>query len=238
MNKTFILILAVTISTLTQGQLIVDGRPVAGSEVPRQFDDLFEPTEAKPGIQLKAPIKCEVGELIEFSAAGSNVDSLVWAIIPHTPDFKIVTNERIAFFSAREPGKSFRLVIAGAKDGQAFLVHQVLTVKGVSVPASGLAAKVSDWVREVSPDDKDATLRAMARVFRRLAIDEDISVDEILQATAIANSAVLGDDLESWTPFLDKLGNELDDMIDDGRLSTKEQYQRAWIDIADGLTNT
>ena len=80
---------------------------------------------AKSDINLDAPIECEVGELVRLDARESNVDSLVWEIIPKTTDFETVN--RRAFFSARAPGE-YLILIAGAKEGKAFLMHHKLRV--------------------------------------------------------------------------------------------------------------
>ena len=207
------------------------GRPVVG-----QVIDAEVAIADEGGIILEAPIKCEVGELVRLDARKSDVDDLVWDIIPKTPDFEVVESKRRGFFSARMGGE-YLILIGGAKNGKAFLYHQKITVKGEPTPApTGLVYKISQWVSQL-PDDvpgKNAKLASMAGVFKKLG-EGDIDVDKILEATALANSAVLGDDLDAWVPFLDKLGSELDDMIDGDRLSTPEQYRATWLEIAKGL---
>ena len=89
--------------------------------------------EVDPGINVHAPMECEVGELVRFDARESEVDSLVWDIIPETEDFEIVDDGFRGFFSARAGGE-YLLLIAGAKDGKAFLWHQSLRVRGAPAP--------------------------------------------------------------------------------------------------------
>jgi hypothetical protein len=187
----------------------------------------------KRSIQIKAPVDCEVGELVRIDARGSDVDSLAWNVLPATPDFEVVDDGFRAFFSARQGGK-YLLIIAGAKDGKAFLHSQHLTVKSAPTPASGLTVKVRDWLKllppDVSEDDRKQKLMAMAGVFRNIA-EQPINVDEIQKSTALSNSAVLGDSIKSWMPFLDKLGLAVDAMT----LETDEHYKTAWIEIADAF---
>ena len=184
------------------------------------------------GIELKAPLTCEVGELVRFDARESDVDALVWDIIPPTPDFEIV--DKRGFFSARSGGE-FLILIAGAKGGKAFLVHQRLTVTGAAIPSTGLTRKVEDWLKLVPESaDKKAKLVGMAGVFRKLA-EKPVSPEKMVEATALANSAVLGDSVKTWVPFLEKLGTELDAMVAAKTLTTIEQYQTAWREIASAM---
>jgi len=232
--KIITLCTAFALSGLTHGQ--PSGGPGVLDKTPRQAEPV-EIIDVKPGIELSAPLTCEVGELVEFSAFASNVDSLVWEIIPKTPDFRVMAKSRVAFFSARpsSSGESFRLVLAGAKGGEAFLFHQVITVKGPTVAPSKMQAAVNLWATLVpKAENRSAKLRAMAGVFRQLA-ESEIEVDKILDATAIANSAVLNGDLEVWIPFLDAMGTEIDRLGDAGELDTPSQYRKTWREIADAL---
>lgn len=187
------------------------------------------------GIFLDAPIKCEVGELVRFDARGSDVASLVWDIIPASDDFEMVDKNRRAFFSARRPG-TYLILIAGAKNGKAFLLHQTLTVTGTAIPDSGLTADIERWLNTV-PDfpEKKAQTLAMAGVFRKLA-ESDTNLDTMLEATALANSAVIGQAyIENWIPFLDSLGKELDRLDESHQLANREAYQMKWLEIATAL---
>lgn len=196
---------------------------------------------ADGGIQLEAPIECEVGELVRLDARNSNVDSVVWDILPKTSDFEVV--DLRGFFSARNGGE-FLILIAGAKGGKAFLYHQKITVNGECdksfPPLSDLTLKVKSWVRNLLTDvpARDAKLKALADVFRRLS-EGDINVNKILESTALANSAVIGkEDLKEWLPFLDRLGQELDSMGAKGELRTADQYRVAWRAISIGLAES
>ena len=190
--------------------------------------------EVEPGIRLEAPKTCEIGELVRLDARGSNVTDLVWDILPKTIDFETVDGDKRAFFSARSSGE-YLILIAGAKDGKAFLVHQKLIVNGVPAKMSSTARKIGQWLTLVQGvPDRNANLVAMAGVFRKLS-EQPVDPDKMVEATALANSAVLGDNLTGWIPFLDKLGTELDELVDEGKLDTVEQYQATWAAIAKAL---
>lgn len=187
------------------------------------------------GIILKAPDICEIGELVRFDARDSTVN-LTWQILPATNDFEVVDQGKRAFFTSRIPG-SYLVIIAGAKEDVPYLVHHTIVVEGDFEPGPvTLAQKVSGWVAQVEDyEGKDIKAAALADVFRSLATKEEVSVDDMLEATAVANSAVLGDDLEKWVPFLEALGNELDAYVEEGELDTRADYREIWLLIAKGI---
>jgi hypothetical protein len=195
-----------------------------------------EPVE-EIGIILRAQEDAEIGELVRLDARESVVDGLTWQIIPDTPDFEVIEDGRRAFFSSRVGG-SYLVIIAAAKDGIPFLKHHTITVIGEE-PEPGpenLAGKVRRWTKAVEDYEGRAEhAKAMALVFRKLATADDVSVDQMLEATATANSAVLGDNLEKWLPLLEPLGAELDAISAADGLDTREQYEAVWLAIADGI---
>ena len=191
------------------------------------------------GIVLKAPThELEVGELVRLDASESDVDGLTWKIIPATPDFEVIEEGRRAFFSSRVPG-SYLIIIAAAKEGIPFLKHHTLEIVGndpTPPTPKNLTSKVRRWVKDVEDyDGKETHAAALAAVFRKLATAEDVSVDDMLEATATANTAVLGDNLEQWIPLLKPLGTELDAITEAGGLETREDYKTVWINIAEGI---
>jgi len=211
--------------------------PIAGQSFPIAGQD--EQVETG-GIILRAQDDCEVGELVRLDASESDVDGLTWQILPSTPDFEIIEDGRRAFFSARaeSAGQSFLIIIAGAKAGQPFLTHHTIDVIG-EAPTPGpesLASMVRRWTKEVGEyEGKKVHGLAIAQVFKKLGTADDVTVDQILEATATANSAVLGGDLEKWMPLLEPIGKELDKMTEAGQLTTREHYKATWLAIADGI---
>lgn len=190
-----------------------------------------------PGIILRAQDTAEIGELIRLDASESEVDGITWQIIPDTPDFEVIEDGRRAFFSSRVPGE-YLIIIAAAKDGIPYLEHHSLTVIG-ELPEPGpetVAAKVRRWAADVEPyEGKDAHQKALAGVFQKLAEADEISVDDMLEATATANTAVLGDSLDYWLPLLEPLGEELDALMEAGKLETRSDYAKVWTEISKGL---
>lgn len=195
------------------------------------------PPTLTAGVNLEAPDEAEIGELVRLDASKSDVDGLTWQILPETPDFEVIENGRRAFFSSRVPG-SYLFIVAGAKDGVPYLKHHTITVLGEVVPPGpeSLGLKVRRWTKSVGDyKARQVHALALAGVFRKLATAEDITVDEMLDATATANSAVLGEDLEKWFPLLEPLGEELDVLMEEEKLATREDYKLVWLEIAEGI---
>lgn len=191
------------------------------------------------GIVLNAQDEAEIGELVRLDASGSDVDGLTWQILPETPDFEVIEEGRRAFFSSRVSG-SYLIIVAGAKGGVPYLKHHTIDVVGddpVTPPGpEGLGAKVKRWTKAVKEyEGREVHALAIAGAFRTLSTAEDIDVDQMLGATATANSAILGDNVENWLPLLEPLGEELDAIMEAGGLSTRDNYKTIWLEIADGI---
>lgn len=215
--------------------------PTAGQSFPIAGQAEVDEGAFSGGLIIQAPDECEVGELVRIDATKSDVDHFTWQIIPATPDFEVIEDGRRGLLSARiaSAGQSFLIIISAAKkldDGSvvSYLQHHTIDVLG-EAPEPGpenISTRVRRWTREVEDYPKrEAHALALAQVFRKLGTAEDITVDQILQATATANTAVLGEDLERWMPFLKPLGEELDTI----ELETREQYKDVWLKIADGI---
>ena len=215
--------------------------PTAGQSFPIAGQVAVDEGASSGGLVIQAPDECEVGELVRIDATQSDVDHFTWQIIPATPDFEVIEDGRRGLLSARiaSAGQSFLIIISAAKkldDGSvvSYLQHHTIDVLG-EAPEPGpenISTRVRRWTRDVEEYPKrEAHALALAQVFRKLGTAEDITVDDILQATATANTAVLGDDLERWMPFLKPLGEELDTI----ELETREQYKDVWLKIADGI---
>ena len=214
--------------------------PSCGAEIAKQSPEVAAHFTLKvQGETLTTPengIVAAVGELVRLDLRDSVMGGIAWRVVPETPDFEVIELGRRALLSGRAPG-TYTLMIAGAKDDQAFLMFTTveITAEGAPVPERTLSEKIIEWGKLVPHYPKRKThAAALAEVFRKIE-KQELSVDKILEATALANSAVLGDDLDKWARFLDKLGTELDALDAAGKLSTREQYQTAWAVIAAGL---
>lgn len=184
--------------------------------------------ESNP-FEVVVPAECEVGELVRMEAKG-DFGGVVWKVMPETPDFEVIEMGRRAMFSARGPGE-YLVMVAAASGDEPFLHWQTLTVKGEPVPVSELTKKVREWLKLLPADVDKTKVSQVAAVFKKMATSET-EVEKMLEATALANSAVIGDDIDAWVPFLDGLGKELDAMVAAGELTTRDQYKATWLEIA------
>ena len=60
---------------------------------------------------------------------------------------------------------------------------------------------------------------------------------DIIEATAEANRAAVGDSLSGWMPVLQQLQTSMKKLAGQGKLSTPAQHEALWLDIAKGLRN-
>lgn len=192
---------------------------------------------------LNAPTVAEVGELVRLDLSQSKAVGIKWQVVPETTDFEVIDGGKRGLFSSRVAG-TYRFIIAGARGDSASLIHHEIIVAGGLVPTPGpgpvpvipIDQKIVGWSKLVKDyPNKKAHAAALAGVFKKMADAKDVKTEQILEATALANSAVLGADLDKWVPFLDEMGKELDARVADKSLSTREQYRDTWLLIAAGL---
>jgi len=191
---------------------------------------------------LVAPTVAEIGELVRLDLRGSKAVGVKWKVVPETTDLEIIDDGKRGLFSSRVPG-TYTFIIAGARADMASLIHHEIVIAG-GQPAPGpgpapvvpLDQKIVAWSKTVKDyPNKKTHAAALASVFKKMADAPDIKPEQILESTALANSAVLGGDLDKWVPFLDEMGKELDARVAAKTLETREQYRDAWLQIAAGL---
>lgn len=216
-------------------QLVVKQGDTSG--VCHQIAGQDEAAPVEP-LTLSAPAVCDTGVLVRLGICDSDVEGVKWKVLPETPNFEVIEQGRRAFFSSPDPG-SYLFIVAGAKGGQAFLVHHTLIVEG-DEPGPGpktmsLTPRVRQLVARIPdyPKKRDHMV-AVADVFTKMA-ESDESIEKIQEATALSTTAVLGSDFEKWRSILDKLGALLDGYTEKGLLVTRDQYSEAWLQIAKGL---
>lgn len=194
---------------------------------------MFLATPAYAEIKLNAPDACVVGELVSLDASESTCEKLKWQVLRVDPaldeclDFRAF--EKIACFSARAESIWLVIISGVAEDGSPEMLTHKLVVGNCSGPATAnLGSKIKTWSKLVV-EEREAAAK-LAQSFRAIS-NADIPAEKFLEATAKANKQALGSSLQAWMPFLDKLG----DYLDTHPPSTTEEYQRVWVEIADGI---
>ena len=194
--------------------------------------------EVKAKVVLVAPLSARIGELVRFDATGSSADSYKWRLIPGSADFEAFAGGARAVFSARNAG-TFQFVLAVAKaETVDVMVH---TVKVLAPPQKPITNSLAEWIpfwNWASPMPPEEC-KALADSFEDIASQvEDLDdAKEWIKVTAKANRRVLGDRLDAWAPFLDRIGELLLKKAKSGALMTPEDHQKAWLEIAEGLRN-
>jgi len=149
---------------------------------------------------------------------------------------EIYAEGRKAVFSARTPGE-YRFVIACAKGDTVDVITHVIKVIGP--PATPVTDSLAEWIPVwlwPTPMPHEECV-ALADSFEAVAgrIHSLLEARDWIRATADANRKVLGDRIDAWAPFLDKLGAALLKKAQDGALFTPEDHQKVWLEIAEGL---
>lgn len=193
---------------------------------------MFLVTPVFAEIKLDSPDSCVVGELVTLDASESTCEKLQWQVLRVDPgleeciDFKPFG--KVACFSSRQPSIWLVIISGVAADGSPEMTTHKLLVEGKSGPLLGLGSKIKTWSKLVETE-REVALK-LAQSFRAIS-NADIPADKFLEATAKANKQALGEALEAWMPFLDRLG----DYLDENSPNTTEGYQKLWIEIANGI---
>lgn len=196
------------------------------------------PAEAEAKVVLVAPSTCRVGELVRLDVSESSADSFKWILVPDSVDFLVYDGGARAVFSARMEGE-YRFIVACAKDGTVDVVTHV--VKVVGPPPMPTTDSLSEWIpfwnwAEMLPKEECDLLAASFEAVAALSHELD-TPEKWMEMTAKANRNALGDRLEAWKPMLNKIGAALKKRAESGALTTPEDHEKAWLEIAQGLRN-
>lgn len=201
-----------------------------------QAGTTFRQTGVAAKVVVDAPNKGRVGELIRFDLTKSVADSIKWLLKPESIDFQAYEDGRRAVFSARTPGE-YMFIIAVASGGTVDVVTHTVTIEGP--PAKPDSQSLTEWVPYwLYPMqlDREEALR-LAESFEETSdrITALSTPQGIIEATAEANRAALGDSLGEWKPLLKKIQATLANRAQAGTLTTPEQHKETWLEIARGL---
>jgi len=224
-------------SPLAQGESKAGGTDLP----PRQSEgDEVEPSQPQHGqeaaIVVDAPTKGRVGELIRFDLTKSIAASIKWRLLPDSADFQVYEDGRRAVFSARTAGE-YMFIIAAANGDTVDVVTHTVKIEGPppKPESSSLAEWVPYWLYSMQLDPKTAI--ELAESFESVSdrITAISTPKGIIEATAEANRAALGDELETWKPLLKKIQAALANQARAGTLATPDQHKETWLEIAKGL---
>lgn len=211
-----------------------------------------------PNASIVAPQRVHAGDLVILDASASTAKDFAWALCGSDKTYLPVDGGRRCVFSSGTPGRFHFVLAVGAADRVALAQH-VIEVENTSPPEPddptvpdapdlphgkfGLAQLARDWVLETTPasPSRHATAQSLAGSFRSLAAAIAAGTltqpGMILEATRTSNRDALAANVETWKPWSDKLARELETLHQQGSLSTANDFQAAWEEIAQGLSS-
>lgn len=213
--------------------------------------------DVQPGKIAKVVIDvqevAEVGELVRFDLTKSVAQSFKWILVPDIVDFEIYDGGQRAVFSARKPG-DYMFIIGCGYEGTVDVAIHIVTVEGPVdpvdpvnpdnypvIPQPDVNAGIDKWIPywcSINKRPKDETEK-LAGSFESVAAQIAAGIlqktDDIIKATADANRRALGDSLLEWVPVLQELQTTMKTLAGQGKLSTPDQHQALWGEIAKGL---
>ena len=218
------------------GQSTVDPvQPDTGSEVSTP-ETVAQAGDEVAKVVIDAPTRGRVGELIRFDLTKSEADSIKWLLLPESVDFECYEDGRRAVFSARTPGE-YMFIIAVANAGTVDVVTHTVKIEGP--PPKPESTSLTEWVPYwLYPLQLDPAVAVkLAESFESVSdrITALSTPKGIIEATAEANRAALGDELDAWKPLLKKIQATLANRARANTLTTPEQHKAVWLEIAEGL---
>lgn len=195
----------------------------------QDIDETIDNTDAR--IVLTAPNECEIGQLVELSAAESTAASFTWRVIPETPNFRVIEGGKRALFCSGTPGK-YQFVVAVAKrDTVDCIVHEVMVLKPSlpPTPIDTFTITIQSWLPE-NPDPN--IVEKLAKSFERVAAAGHTDVSVLIKTTALSNRGILGVDLEKYKTFLIAFSNYLKENYVDEPI---EKHVELWFKVAAAL---
>ncbi len=203
------------------------------------------PREDKAEINIKAPDRVKVGDMIVIDLSESLGSGFDYEVEPTPPGLRTFDNGKIIVCGTGSKNVTYTFSIACALNNDSDIAVHKVKVTGAAAPGppidpgQNVVEKVKDWASDVtSPTLRDDAIK-LAQSFASVAIiieqetfDDSIS---LIKATATSNRDALGGNLENWTPLLNSLMNELKAMAQLGKLVDVTDHAPIWRDVAKGL---
>ena len=208
-------------------------------------EDDGTPRQDKAEVNIKAPDKVKVGDMIVIDLSESLGGGFDYAVEPMPPGLRTFDSGKIIVCGTGDENVTYTFMISCALDGDSDIAVHKVKVTGAAAPGpppdpgQNIPEKVKDWADDVdSPSKRDDCVK-LAQSFSSVAIiieqDQFSTPAELVQATATSNRDALGENLSHWTPLLDSLMQELKAMAQLGKLQDVKDHARIWKDVAKGL---
>lgn len=219
-----------------------------GDLILRDDDDIQPGKVAKVVVDVQEV--AEVGELVRFDLTKSIAQSFKWILVPDAVDFEIYDGGQRAVFSARKPG-DYMFIIGCGYEGTVDIAIHIVTVEGPIdpidpdnypiIPRPDVNAGIDQWtshwcsINKRPKDEAEKLAGSFEGVAAQIAAGVLQKADDIIKATSNANRMALGNSLSEWVPVLQELQTTMKTLAGQGKLSTPDQHQALWGEIAKGL---
>lgn len=208
-------------------------------------EDDGTPRQDKAEVNIKAPDKVKVGDMIIIDLSESLGGGFDYEVEPTPPGLRTFDDGKVIVCGTGDKNVTYTFMISCALGGDSDIAVHKVKVTGAKAPGppadpgENIVEKVKDWASDVdSPTKRDDAIK-LAQSFASVAIvieqDQFSSPAELVQATATSNRDALGENLSHWTPLLDSLMQELKAAAQIGKLQDVKDHARIWKDVAKGL---
>jgi len=186
-------------------------------------------------LKIDCPTTYSVGELLVLDASGSKIKDLEWVIFPSTANFSV--NGKRAYFSSSD-NKTYTVVLSGTDGTKIDCLVIELKSKvqvGPEVAEEVVIDEYTEKIRLWLPTEyTKVDAYKLAQSFRSIGAISAANFNDLeamILATVYSNKVALGDNLEAWKMFLDKVQ---EDLSADPPASIAECAKR-WDKIANAL---
>lgn len=232
-------ILAIVLIVTTPFSTIADAPPAVDHTPEVVFAD-----DEGPVVVINTPDKVKVGDMIVVDVSESKGKGFDLKIIPEPPRVRVFNNGSVICCGTGSKNVEYLFIVSCSDGERSDVKTKVIKVTGGSDgtvnPSTSLEERVVTWCEGVeSPTTRDDALKLAQSFYALAGVIETgafSSVKEMMQATIASNQDALGDNLDYWTPFLDRMEQELMARARAGQLPSVEAHGPVWRKIADGLT--
>jgi len=244
-NKTTLAVVLLIMSIVIVGQFATaeDSHPPKISMASYGQDD-GTPQKDKAEVNIKAPDKVNVGDVIIVDLSESLGGGFDYEVSPMPPGLMTFDNGKVIVCGTGDKNTTFTFMVSCALNGDSDLqVHKIRVVGSQPqvppTPGNNLVSKVKEWAELVESDNKHDDAIKLAQSFSSVAsiIDQDTfdTAQDLIRATATSNRDALNGNLPNWAPLLDGLMSELRSMQSTGLLPNVMSHAPVWRQVAQGL---
>lgn len=186
---------------------------------------------------IEAPIEAQPGELVILEAKIAAA-SYTWKVIPDNENYKIIEDGKKLIFSSQYPGQYIFVLAAAKGDTVDMIVHtiNIVVYEPEPEPAPIVEPAVDTFIELVKtwlPEDYEHNEpMLLSRSFELVALIGHDDIDKFLKVTALSNRTSLGEELDKWKPFLEKVSQYCKENLAEKDIDAHIEF---WLELAKAL---